>query len=47
MNNALLELAKILKDLCKDKEEYVCICKQNGIKEEHMFLNELYGGNNE
>ena len=44
MESCLQELAKILKGLCKSKEDYIETCKKNGISEKHWFLDELYGG---
>ena len=42
MEKALLELAKIMKGLCKSKEDYIATCKKNGISEKYMFLDKLY-----
>lgn len=43
MKKQLPELAKTLKSLCKDKEEYIRVCKKYGVKKKHLFLKELYG----
>lgn len=42
MEKAIFELAKTLKKLCKNKEDYIATCKKNGITEQYMFLEKLY-----
>lgn len=47
MEKQLIAMAKMLKDLCKDKEEYIELCKKYGVNKNHWFLKELYGEKNE
>ena len=42
MEKAIFELAKILRDLCKTKEEYIQKCKESNINEKYWFLDELF-----
>ena len=43
MKKQLLEMARTLKDLCKDKEEYIKLCEKYGVDKKHRFIKELYG----
>lgn len=42
MEKHLFEMAKILKGLCKSKEDYIETCKKNNISEKYMFIEQLY-----
>lgn len=42
MEKAIFELAKTLRKLCKNKEEYIEICKKSNINEKYWFLDELF-----
>lgn len=43
MGKQLIEMARALKDLCKDKEEYIALCEKYNVNKKHWFLKELYG----
>lgn len=38
MEKCIFELAKTLRNLCKNKEEYIEICKKNGISEKYILF---------
>ena len=42
MEKVLFELAKTLRGLCKDKEDYIRVCKANNLNEKYWFLDELF-----
>jgi hypothetical protein len=43
MRKQLIEMARMLKNLCKDKEEYIELCEKYGVNKNHRFIKELYG----